>query len=393
MGENLHEWANLLVRLAHFIAGIMWVGTSFYFVWLDSAFKPLAKTEPGVEGELYMVHGGFFYRVEKRRFGAGQMPSPLHWFIWEATLTWITGFIMLWVVYYTTQGSLLVDPSVRALTDTQATLIGVGSMVGGWFIYDGLFRSPLAKMGALSNALGLALAAGMVWFLTHTFSGRGAFIHLGAVFGTIMVTNVWVHILPNQRAIIRAAQEGREPDYELGKKAKRRSMHNSYMTIPVLFTMISNHFPAITNHPQNWLALVLVIVAGAFARHTMISAKLWPLIPAIGAVTALFIMTLPPPPPTIDVSGPKVPFSQAYAIVQQRCVTCHAEHPTDDVFKTAPLGTRFDAPELVQAFAPRIWERAVVRKTMPLLNKTGITDEERMILARWIAQGAKRDEK
>jgi uncharacterized membrane protein len=384
---DFHEWSNLLVRMAHFIAGIMWVGTSFYFVWLDSAFSPLAEKKEDVEGELYMVHGGFFYRVEKRRFGAGRMPANLHWFIWEATFTWITGFVLLWIVYYASNGALLIDPAVHRFTQTGATITGLCFLAGGWVLYDVLFRSPLGRT-IWGNVAGLALAGGAVWLLTHTFSGRGAFIHLGAMFGTIMVLNVWVHILPNQRAIIAAAQAGREPDYELGKKAKRRSMHNSYMTLPVLFTMISNHFASLYGHALNWLLLVLVIIVGAFIRHTMITAKKWPLIPALAGLAVLMAMTAPRSSAVLAATGPKVRFAEAYAILQTRCYSCHSANPTDDLFKIAPNGVMFDTPERAKAFAPRIYERAVAQKTMPFLNKTGMLDAEREVLGRWVAQGA-----
>ena len=386
---DIHEWLNLLVRMAHFIAGIMWIGTSFYFVWLDSAFEPPKEKSDSVEGELYMTHGGFFYRVEKRRFGAGAVPPGLHWFKWEATFTWLTGFALLWIVYYASNAAYLIDPGVRALTQGQAILLGLSFLVGGWIIYDLLFRSPLGR-SAWGNVIGLALAAVAVWLLTHTFSGCGAFIHLGAMFGTIMVLNVWMHILPMQRAMIAAAEAGREPDFEMGKKAKRRSMHNSYVTLPVLFTMISNHFAGLYGHPQNWLVLCLVVVAGALFRHTMIRAKAWPLAPAFGCLAVMMWMTAPRKAtiPSAAVGDAKVPFSQAYAIMQTRCYACHSANPTDDIFKIAPNGIMFDSPEKAKAFAPRIYERAVAQKTMPFLNKTQMTDEERAILGRWIQQGA-----
>jgi uncharacterized membrane protein len=384
---DFHEWSNLLVRMAHFIAGIMWIGTSFYFVWLDSAFRPPAEKKQDVEGELHMVHGGFFYHVEKRRFGAGRMPPDLHWFIWEATFTWITGFVLLWIVYYASNGALLIDPAVHPFTQTQATITGLGFLAGGWVIYDLLFRSPLGR-SFWGNAVGLGLAGAAVWLLTHLFSGRGAFIHLGAMFGTIMVLNVWVHILPNQRAIIAVAEAGREPDYELGKKAKSRSMHNSYMTLPVLFTMISNHFASLYGHALNWIVLILVIVVGALIRHTMITAKKWPLIPALAGLFGLMTMTAPRSAAVLATTGPKVRFAEAYAILQTRCYACHSANPTDDLFKVAPNGVMFDTPERAKAFAPRIYERAVTQKTMPFLNKTGMLDSEREVLGRWVAQGA-----
>jgi uncharacterized membrane protein len=384
---DLHEWLNILFRLAHLISGIMWIGTSFYFVWLDSAFQPLATPEKGVEGEAYLVHGGFFYRVEKRRFGAGEMPRLLHWFKWEATLTWITGFILLWVVYYSTDGAYLIDPNIRLLTATQGTLIGLGVLVGGWFLYDGYFRSPLART-KIGNAVALALLGGLIWFLTHTFSGRGAYIELGAMFGTMMVLNVWVHILPNQRAIIRAANENREPDYELGKKAKRRSMHNSYLTIPVLLMMLSNHFSSLFDHQDRAIILGLIIIGGAAIRHVMISARTWPLIPAVAALGAMIYLTGLPPAIQINVNGPKVAWTQANEIVHLRCMRCHAQQTSDEVFHSPPLGIAFDNPQLVKALSPLIMRTAVAQRTMPFGNKTGMTNEERELLGRWIVQGA-----
>ncbi len=384
---DIREWLNILVRITHFIAGIMWVGTSFYFVWLDSVFTPPTAPEKGVEGEAYLVHGGFFYRVEKRRFGAGAMPGTLHWFIWEATFTWITGFILLWVVYYTTDGAFLTDPSVLLLTPAEGTAMGLAVIFGGWLAYEALYRSPLART-KWGTCLAFVLLAGLVCFLTHTFSGRGAFIELGATFGTIMVLNVWVHILPNQRAIIRAANEGREPDYALGLKAKRRSIHNSYLTIPVLFMMISNHFSSLYDHRYSVVLLMLIILTGALARHVMISSKTWPLIPGIAAIGAMVYMTGLPPAIKINAAGPKVTWAQANEIIHARCMMCHASHTSDDVFHSPPSGIAFDNPELVKAMAPLILQRAVFQRTMPFGNKSGMTDEERELLGRWIIEGA-----
>jgi uncharacterized membrane protein len=384
---DLHEWLNILVRIAHLISGIMWIGTSFYFVWLDSAFQPLSPPQPGVEGEAYLVHGGFFYRVEKRRFGAGAMPALLHWFKWEATTTWITGFILLWVVYYTTDGLYLTDPAVKLLTPAQATSIGLAVVFGGWIAYDGFFRSPLAH-SRWGNGLAIALLAALIWYLTHTFSGRGAFIELGAMFGTIMVLNVWVHILPNQRAIIRAANEGRDPDYALGLKAKRRSMHNSYLTIPALFLMISNHFSSLYDHKERTVMLILIVVAGAMVRHVMISARTWPLLPATAAIVTMVYLTGLPGRIRIDANGPKVSWQQAREILHLRCLRCHADHTSDPTFHSAPLGIKFDEPQLVKAMAPLILRVAVEQHTMPFGNRTGMTDEERELLGRWIVQGA-----
>jgi len=384
---DLHEWLNILVRITHLISGIMWIGTSFYFVWLDSSFETPKQPQLGVDGETYMVHGGNFYRVEKRRFGAGQMPTVLHWFKWEATMTWITGFILLWVVYYTTDGLYLTDPAIKLLTPAQATWLGLAVVFGGWIAYEGYFRSPLARF-KIGGLLAIALLGALIWFLTHTFSGRGAFIELGAMFGTIMVANVWVHILPNQRAIIRAANENREPDYDLGKKAKRRSMHNSYITIAAVFLMISNHFSSLYDHPQRTLLLMLIVVAGAMARIVMITTKARPLLPGIIAILTMVYITGLPPKIHIDPHGPKVAWAQANEIVHLRCMRCHADKTSDEVFHAPPLGIKFDDPQLVKAMAPLIMRVAVEQRTMPFGNKTGMTDDERELLGRWIAQGA-----
>lgn len=391
MNSNLHEWLNLLIRWGHFLAGIMWIGTSLYFVWMDSSFKPLAEPKKGVDGEVWMVHGGNFYHVEKRRFGPGEMPSLLHWFKWEATLTWLTGFMLLIVVYYMTSGAYLVDAQVKNLSPGLASLIGLGVIFGGWIFYDLLLRSPLAKSKWV-NVVGLFLTAAIIYFLTHTFSGRGAFIHLGAMFGTMMVLNVWVHILPNQQAIIEASNAGNEPNYDLGKIAKTRSMHNSYMTLPVLFIMISNHFPSTFAHSNNWLVLILIVLMGALVRHVMISAKYWPLAPALACLVALVSMTYVKAArglPENDSENSKVHFFQINHILQNRCVQCHSRFPTDSVFTVAPGGVVFDTPADIQQWSTRINERAVQQKTMPLANKTQMLDEERILLGKWISQGAR----
>jgi uncharacterized membrane protein len=386
VNENLHDWLNILIRWFHFIAGIMWIGTSLYFVWLDSAFKPPEQAKKGVDGEAWMVHGGNFYHVEKRKFGPGEMPKLLHWFIWEATLTWVSGFLLLIVIYYLTNGSYLIDPQVKNLSQTQAVLIGLSVIFGSWFFYDGLFR--LVK-GWWVNFLGLGILGFFIYWLTHTFSGRGAFIHVGAMFGTMMVLNVWVHILPNQRAIIKASNEGKDPDYELGKKAKTRSMHNSYMTLPVLFLMISNHFGDIFGHPQNWLALILIILLGALVRHTMITLKWWPLLPALASLLVVYMMTAETHKHEAVAETREVHFFQVNHILQTRCVQCHSQFATDEVFKGAPNNVSFDTPALISQWASRIYQRAVVEKTMPLVNKTQISEQERQLLGQWFLSGAK----
>jgi uncharacterized membrane protein len=400
MAAHLNEWLHLLLRWAHLIAGIAWIGSSFYFIWLDSHLTASSRGKEGVEGELWMVHSGGFYQVEKYRIRPGWMPDKeLHWFKYEALLTWITGFLLLNVVYYLTGGAFLVDPAVSSISTPAAVALGLGSLAVSWLVYDGLFVSPLARRGGWAVGLSFALLGALILGLTHVFSGRAAYIHVGAVLGTLMVANVWIRILPAQRQMLEATRAGKEADHELGKAAKRRSVHNSYMTLPVLFIMLSNHFPTTYASPHSAGVLALLIVLGAAFRHYMIvgSRVSW-LVPLVATgLLGLVILTAPALQESAtqgqDVAAaraqPAVPFAQAQAIVQSRCVACHAARPADATFGPMPGGVSFEEPERMRTLAERIKFRAVVSRTMPLANKTGITDEERALLGRWVDQGAK----
>ena len=390
---HLGDWINLLVRWTHLIAGIAWIGSSFYFIWLDSHLTAPDAPRPDVEGELWMVHSGGFYQVEKRLVGPGRMPRTLHWFKWEALLTWLTGFILLVVVYYLTGGVYLLQPDHSPITIAQGALLAAALLVVAWLVYDGLYRSALGRTWA-ATAVACALLGGAIVLVCRLYSGRAAYIHIGAMLGTLMVANVWMRILPAQRQMIAATARGEQPDFSLGRQAKRRSVHNSYLTFPVLFIMLSNHFPETYAHTRNWLVLILLIVTGALARHAMIgkSARArWSAVPAAAVVVVLFVMTRPAgaaASASASAGGAPVPFAQARAIIQRRCQHCHSRWPADDVFTTAPNGVTFDTPEEIVARAARIKQRAVIEQTMPLGNKTGITPEERATLGRWIDQGA-----
>ena len=382
------DWINLLVRWAHLGFGIAWIGSSFYFVWLDSH---LTKPEPprhGVDGEIWMVHSGGFYQVEKRKIGPGEMPPLLHWFKYEALFTMISGLLLLAVVYYFTGGIYLVDPARSSITPGQATALSIGLIVGSWLVYDTLWRSPLAKAGWPATAISFLLLGGLVYGLCQVFAGRAAYMHVGAIMGCIMVINVWVRILPSQQKMIDATREGRQPDFTLGEAAKRRSMHNSYMTFPVLFIMLSNHFPQTWGMRDNWFPLALLIVLGASVRHLMIgktSRKYWAALPAAAALLLAVVATRPRQATAAGASHLDMErFGEARAVINRRCVPCHSQYPTDDLFRTAPNGVTFDTPDQVLARADRIRERAVVQQTMPLGNKTGITADERAVLARWL---------
>ena len=393
MTSWLGDWANLLLRWAHFIAGIAWIGSSFYFIWLDRALTKLEQPRPGVEGDLWMVHSGGFYQVEKRRPGPGEVPAVLHWFKWEAMLTWITGIALLVLIYYLS-GAYLLDPSISRIGRGSAIALGIGLLVFGWVIYDALWRSPLANGPAVASAISLALLAAVTVLLCRLLSGRAAFMHIGSLLGTIMVANVWMRILPAQHQMLAATRAGRPADFTLGERAKQRSVHNSYMTFPLLFIMLSNHFPATYASPVNWLVLFLLFVAGASVRHAMMgrgSSSRWVLVPAALALAGAMFFSTPqgaaaPAPAAAADSVP--PFHAVRAVIAERCQPCHSLYQSDRTLGPAPGGVAFDTPESIARLAERIHVRAVETKTMPLANKTGMTDEERALLARWISAGA-----
>jgi uncharacterized membrane protein len=389
MTSWLGDWANLLLRWTHFIAGIAWIGSSFYFIWLDRALTKPAHEKPGVEGDLWLVHSGGFYQVEKRRPGPGEVPAVLHWFKWEAMLTWITGISLLVLVYYLS-GAYLLDPSISRIGRGTAIVLGLGLLVFGWGIYDALWRSPLARRPAVASVISLALLTGVTVLLCRLLSGRAAFMHIGSLLGTIMVANVWMRILPAQHQMLAATRAGRPADFTLGEQAKQRSVHNSYMTFPLLFIMLSNHFPATYASPLNWLVLLLLFFAGASVRHAMIgrgSSSRWALVPAALALAGAMFLSAPQgaAAPAADAVPP---FHAVRTVIAQRCQPCHSQYQSDRTLGPAPGGVTFDTPESIARLAERIRVRAVETKTMPLANKTGMTDEERALLARWIAAGA-----
>lgn len=394
MNPTVLEWSGLLIRWFHMIAGIWWIGSSLYFVWLDNSFEPPKEARDGVEGETFMVHGGFYYLVEKRLMQPGKMPETLHWFKWEATFTWISGMLLLAVVYYLTGGAYLVDPQVANIGTGTAVIISLATVFLSWLIYDTLWQTLGKKSVPAGTALSLILLLGLAYGLCHTFSGRAAYIHLGAILGTIMVANVWIRILPGQQKMLDDALAGQTPDYSQGKWAKVRSVHNSYMTFPVLFMMISNHYAQTFGDRQNWIVLILLMVFGAGIRHYMITHEQhrpanWVWAPVLAALAIMLWMTAPEKPAAAATDGgEQVHFSQVQTIISVRCLQCHSSSPSDEVFTTAPNGVLFETPEQIRKQADRIKVRAVDSKAMPLGNKTNMTDEEREILGRWLAQGA-----
>lgn len=406
---SVHEFLDLVVRWVHLIAGIMWIGNSMLFNWLDRNLEksPERAAEPGYEGKMWMVHSGGFYEVEKKQLAPGQLPARLHWFKWQNFTTWASGISLLVVVYYMNGGAFLIDPSVKAMGLGQAISLSAGSLIAAWLVYDVSWRVLGPKLPAVAGLLSLAALLGLSYFYTTVFSGRAAYLHVGVLLGTVMTGNVWMVIVPSQRKLVAATESGQEQDFALNKKAKQRSIHNNYMTFPLLFIMLSNHFPSTYGHPLNWLILYVLMFAGAGIRHFMNirfgkKPVEW-LAPLVGiaavAVVALFLLTAraevaPPPPPENGAAEPKVEkvtFAQVQAIISARCHTCHAAKTTEPMFPVAPNNVMFDTPAQIQALAPRIKERVFVNRTMPFINKTGMADEERALLGRWVDEGAHLD--
>ena len=388
----LTDWLNLLFRWLHVIAGIAWIGTSFYFVFLDNALE--RPTEPGdaekgVAGELWAVHGGGFYHVQKHQVSPARLPEPLHWFKWEAYTTWLSGFALLVVLYYLNAEIYLIDPSVADLSVAAAVGASLAGLVLAWVVYDALCR--LVRNELVLGAAIVGLTALAAWGAGELFSGRGAFIQVGAMLGTIMAANVLFVIIPAHWELVRAKQQQRAPRLERGLEAKRRSVHNNYLTLPVVLTMIANHFPFLYARQRAWLVLLALMLIGAWVRHFFNlrrQGRTVLLIPVTAAAaTVALALALEPDEPDRSTTTP-VDSASAVAIVERRCVTCHSADPTSEQFQTAPAGVVLDTPEQIAARAEAIRAQAVDSRAMPLGNATGMTDAERQTLGAWIAAGA-----
>jgi uncharacterized membrane protein len=354
------------------VVGIAWIGASFYFIWLDNH---LESRSGEFAGELYAIHGGGFYRAQKYRVAPAELPATLHWFKWEAYWTWITGFALLTLVYYANPTLYLIDPAVMALSPAAAIGIGLASLVVGLAVYEGLCRSPLGKHEIAFAVVLILFLAFTAWILTRVFSGRGAFIHFGAILGTIMAGNVAHVIIPGQRELVRAKQEGREPDPKFGILGKQRSVHNTYFTLPVIFTMISGHHAMTYGHPAwNWAVLIGMALAGALVRLWFVArhkgrAPAWTLVLALFIAGVVVVMLVPRP------SSGATPFAEVKSVLERRCVACHAQNPP-------PKGVRLDDEERIRAYAALIRQNVRAR-AMPPGNLTGMTDEERLLIERW----------
>jgi uncharacterized membrane protein len=389
----LSDWLNLAIRWLHVIAGIAWIGASFYFIHLDLSLEAPKRREDadrGIGGEYWSVHGGGFYHVEKFKVAPPTLPEPLHWFKWEAYTTWLSGFALFVVLYYANAEAYLIDRSVADLSAWAAVGASIGLLALAWVVYDVLCRVLRSRELVLA-----VFVAGLVVLSTYVasqlFSGRGAYIQVGAMVGTIMAGNVFFNIIPAHRELVRAKQAGRDPDPAPGIGAKQRSVHNNYLTLPVVFTMISNHFPFMYGHERAWLVLVAMMAIGAWVRHFFNlrhqgKTRLW--IPATAAIaTVALALAIRPDGGGAEVANAEpVAFSDVESIIEERCAACHSATPT--MADAAPRGIVFDTPEQIADQAAAIEQQAVLTEAMPPGNVTGMTEEERELLGTWIRQGA-----
>ncbi|MFM9937674.1 MAG: urate hydroxylase PuuD [Novosphingobium sp.] len=394
MSIDWAEWLNLAIRWFHLTAGIAWIGSSFYFVWLDNHLVPPKSGE--ASGEVWSVHGGGFYHKQKYQVAPNQMPEDLHWFKWEAYTTWLTGFSLLVLIYWVGAASFLIDPAKAALSQGAAVGVGAASLVAGWLVYDGLCRSPLGHDNRLLGAVWFALLVTAAYGLDQVFSARGAYLHVGAIIGTTMVGNVFFVIIPNQRKVVAALVAGEVPDPALGKAAKARSLHNNYMTLPVLFIMISPHYAMTFGADRPWLVLALLGLTGVAVRHVFNlrhrgapTGRAMAVAGVLAFISVTYVSaekaTLPAKVAS-TAAGP-ANWASVQPIFARHCVACHAEKPTSDMVTAPPLGVMLDSYEHARQFAPRVQKVAVDAEIMPLGNTTGMTRAERDALGRWITAG------
>ena len=423
------EWLNLSVRWVHMIVGVAWIGASFYFVWLENNLNRINPRD-GLSGDLWAIHGGGIYHLEKYKLAPPTMPENLHWFKWEAYSTWLSGVALLCVVFYANPTLYLLAPG-SGLTGAEGVHIGLGSLIVGWFVYSFLCDSALGKRPALLGLVLFVLLVAAAYGYSRIFSGRGAYLHVGAVIGTIMVGNVFRIIMPAQRALVAAIAEGRTPDPALPAKGLLRSRHNNYFTLPVLFIMISNHFPSTYGSAYNWLILTGIAVLAVLVRHYFNTRHnshkfAWTLpVAALGMICLAYVTgpvpvtpaaqapakieyqplpataigghradevkpePVPAPEPVTIAKVAEVSFDKVHQVIQERCAVCHSAKPTSTLFSSAPAGVMFDTAQQIQLLAPRIQAQAVTAQIMPLGNITQMTQQERDLLGAWIDSGAK----
>lgn len=396
MESYLLDWANLLLRWVHVITAIAWIGSSFYFVFLDSSLTPPVDEDlkkQGVSGELWAVHGGGFYHPVKFAVRPPELPKHLHWFYWEAYSTWLTGMALFTVSYLWQAGTYLIDKSLMDWTPTAAVLTALSFLVVFWLLYDGICRvfGQRKNGDALVGAGVLVLVCVASWLACHWFAGRAAFLLVGAMMATAMSANVFFWIIPGQRTVVADIKAGRPVDPIHGQRGKQRSVHNTYFTLPVLFAMLSNHYSFTWSHPQNWLVLILMMFAGAAIRQFFVlrhGFKLGrngnPLPYALAGVVVILgtiVWLKPAPRAATPVVAGEVSYAMLQPVLEQRCYMCHGE-------QVQMKNVRLDSPEDVKRNAQAIFHQVTVTRLMPMNNATQITEDERALIGRWFERGA-----
>lgn len=389
------ELVDLVARWVHVIAGIMWVGNSLLFNWLDRNLQPSKDAAPGSLGEIWLLHSGAFYYVDKTLLGGRPLPRPLHWFVVQAMTTWWSGVVLLIAVYWAGGRAAMADPGVALLSHNRAVIVGIAAIIGGRILYEGMERlvaprSPRVATLAWSAGLGAIMIA-----LTQLLSGRAAFLHAGAMLGTIMALNVARTIVPSQKQLVASVSGGGIADPVVSARAKRVSIHNNYFVFPVIVLMMSSHFPGLYGNRLSWVLLLILVAAGAAARHVLnirYTTPRWPailtatmLVGIVGLYAVMRLGAASPASLSADAAAP-VTFAEARSVIDRRCTACHSAQPSDMTFGAAPGGVLFDTPWQIEARIARIHERAVVTRTMPPANKTNMTDTERALLRRWATQ-------
>ncbi|RWD60994.1 urate hydroxylase PuuD [Mesorhizobium sp.] len=400
------DWLSFAVRWLHVITGIAWIGSSFYFVALDLGLRQRPGLPAGAFGEEWQVHGGGFYHIQKYLVAPAEMPEHLTWFKWESYATWLSGFAMLCVVYYAGADLFLIDPNVLNISVPVGILLSMATIGVGWIVYDLLCRSPLGKSDTGLMLVLYCVLVFIAWGLTHLFTGRAAFLHLGAITATIMSANVFMVIIPNQKIVVADLIAGRKPDPKYGKIAKQRSLHNNYLTLPVLFLMLSNHYPLAFGTQFNWVIASLVFIIGVLIRHyfnTVHARKGNPTWTWLGAAVLFMIIIWLSTVPKVLTGEPKTSAasaaSQVYIAsahfpavrdtVLGRCSMCHTEEPVYEGIYHAPKGVLLDTDERIAEHAREIYIQAGRAHAMPPANVTQITDQERALLVAWFEGAGK----
>ncbi|TJV44449.1 MAG: cysteine desulfurase [Mesorhizobium sp.] len=397
------DWLSFAVRWLHVITGIAWIGSSFYFVALDLGLRQRPGMPVGAFGEEWQVHGGGFYHIQKYLVAPAEMPEHLTWFKWESYATWLSGFAMLCVVYYAGADLFLIDPNVLPMSVPVGILLSMATIGVGWVVYDLLCRSPLGKSDTGLMLVLYCVLVFIAWGLTHLFTGRAAFLHLGAITATIMSANVFMVIIPNQKIVVADLIAGRKPDPKYGKIAKQRSLHNNYLTLPVLFLMLSNHYPLAFGTEFNWVIASLVFIIGVLIRHYFNSVharKGNPHWTWLGALVLFIIMIWLSTVPRVLTGEPKPSASAELYIasahfpavrdtVLGRCSMCHAAEPVYEGIYHAPKGVMLDTDAGIAEHAREIYLQAGRSHAMPPANVSQISDKERALLVAWFEGAGK----